>query len=130
MSRMKSIRKLSLCKRRQWRYLSFNQRSLGRHLRTSSKRRFASLEPAVEGVVWGAEGGQASVHMDRLRQISDELGVKMIIPLAGKSEEQNLVDFTQEGFEATIIVVDSDLLSEDWLGRKVDADFLQTIRRS
>ena len=93
------------------------------------KTTIRKLEPAVEGVVWGAEGGQASVHMDRLRQISDELGVKMIIPLAGKSEEQNLEDFTQKGFEATIIVVDSDLLSEEWLGQKVDANFLQTIRR-
>ena len=87
------------------------------------------LEPAVEGVVWGAEGAQASVHMERLHKISEELGVKNIIPLAGKSEDQNLEVFTQEGFEATIIVVDSDLLSEEWLGQNVDTNFLQAIRK-
>ncbi len=88
------------------------------------------LKPGVEGVVWGAERGQTSMHMDRLRQISSELGVKVIIPLAGRTEDQNLLEFTKEGYEAIVIVVDSDQLSEDWLGRKVDADFIETIRRS
>ncbi|HUJ84113.1 MAG TPA: hypothetical protein VLV84_00730, partial [Candidatus Acidoferrales bacterium] len=40
----------------------------------------------------------------------------------------NLADFTQKGYEATIIVVDTDFLGEEWLGRKVDAEFLQAIR--
>jgi len=84
----------------------------------------------VEGVVWGAEGGQANVHVDMLRPISEQNNIKMIIPLDGRSEEENLKDFMQEGYEATIIVVDSDLLSEDWLGRKVDADFLEAIHKS
>jgi diphthine-ammonia ligase len=84
----------------------------------------------VEGVVWGAEGGQANVHVDMLRPISEQNNIKMIIPLDGRSEEENLKDFMQESYEATIIVVDSDLLSEDWLGRKVDADFLAAIHKS
>lgn len=92
------------------------------------KATISKLNPPVEGVAWGAEEDQAAVHMQMLRPICDELKVKMIFPLKGKGEDQNLADFTQKGFEATIIVVDTDFLSEEWLGRKVDADFLQAIR--
>jgi len=92
------------------------------------KTTISKLKPDIEGVVWGAEGDQASVHLEMLEHISDELSIKSIFPLSGRSEDQNLADFTQKGFEATIVVVDSDLLSDQWLGRKVDAEFLQTIR--
>ena len=93
------------------------------------KTTISSLQPRVDGIAWGAEEDQAAVHMGMLKPICDELGVKMVFPLKGKGEDQNLADFTQKGFEATIIVVDTDFLSEDWLGRKVDTEFLEAIRR-
>lgn len=95
------------------------------------KAMIRKLEPAVvEGVVWGVEeGGEVDIHKDRLHQVCDELGIKLILPLRGISEEQILANFTEKGFEAIIIVVDSNLLSEEWLGRKVDHNFLIEIRR-
>jgi diphthine-ammonia ligase len=92
------------------------------------KATISNLNPPVEGISWGAEEDQAAVHMSMLIPICEELKVKMIFPLKGKGEDQNLADFTQKGYEATIIVVDTDYLGEEWLGRKVDADFLQAIR--
>jgi len=92
------------------------------------KATISNLNPPVEGIAWGAEEDQAAVHMSMLTPICEELKVKMIFPLKGKGEDQNLADFTQKGYEATIIVVDTDFLGEEWLGRKVDADFLQAIR--
>ncbi len=92
------------------------------------KATISKLNPPVEGIAWGAEEDQAAVHMSMLTPICEELKVKMIFPLKGKGEDQNLADFTQKGYEATIIVVDTDFLGEEWLGRKVDAEFLQAIR--
>ena len=86
------------------------------------------LNPAVQGIAWGAEEDQAAVHMSMLKPICDELGVKMIFPLKGLGEDANLAAFTKESYEATIIVVDTDFLSEDWLGKKVDTDFLEAVR--
>lgn len=88
----------------------------------------SKFKPPVEGIAWGAEADQAAVHMQMLTPICNDLGVKMIFPLKGLGEDQNLAAFTKAGYEATIIVVDTDYLSEDWLGKKVDADFMQTIR--
>jgi len=93
------------------------------------KATISKFNPPLEGIAWGAEEDQAAVHMQMLKPICDELSVKMIFPLSGKGEDQNLADFTYKGFEATIIVIDTDFLSEDWLGRKVDTEFLETIRR-
>ena len=92
------------------------------------KATISKLNPPVEGIAWGAEEDQAAVHMSMLTPICEELKVKMIFPLKGKGEDQNLTDFTQKGYEATIIVVDTDFLGDEWLGRKVDTEFLKAIR--
>jgi uncharacterized protein (TIGR00290 family) len=92
------------------------------------KATIIKLNPPIEGIAWGAEEDQAAVHMSMLTPICEELKVKMIFPLKGIGEDANIEAFTQNGFEATIIVVDTDFLNEDWLGRKVDADFLAAIR--
>jgi len=93
------------------------------------KATISNLQPHVQGIAWGAEEDQAAVHMGMLKPICDELGVKMIFPLKGLGEDANLAAFTREGFEATIIVVDTEYLSEDWLGKKVNTEFLETVRR-
>ena len=85
---------------------------------------------AIEGVIWGVEeGNEIEAHRDQLQKICDELGIKLIMPLCGKSEEQILKYFTEKGFEAIIVVVDPNLLSEEWLGHKIDHNFLREIRR-
>ena len=92
------------------------------------KATISSLNPSVAGIAWGAEEDQAAVHMSMLTPICEELKVKMIFPLKGIGEDANIGAFTQKGFEAIIIVVDTDFLSEDWLGQKVDGNFLKAIR--
>ena len=93
------------------------------------KSTISGLQPPIGGIAWGAEEDQAAVHMGMLKPICDELGVKMIFPLKGLGEDANVAAFTKEGYEATIIVVDTEYLSEDWLGKKVNTEFLETIRR-
>ena len=89
------------------------------------------MEPShVEGIVWGIEEGEeVDSHRDLLRQVADELGIELIMPLRGLSEEQILEFFMKEGCEAVITVVDSKFFGDEWLGRKVDNDFLCELRK-
>jgi diphthine-ammonia ligase len=89
------------------------------------------LEPSrIEGIVWGVEEGEeVDSHKDLLRQVCDELSIKLIMPLRGMSEEQILAYFMEKGCEAIITVVDSDFFGDEWLGRKLDNDFLRELRR-
>ena len=68
-------------------------------------------------------------HKDWVNRVCDELGIRAITPLWGRSPEQILADFVEKGFEAIIVVVDPKMLGEEWLGRKVDHDFLREVRR-
>jgi uncharacterized protein (TIGR00290 family) len=38
-----------------------------------------------------------------------------------------LTDFINSGFEAIIVVTKADLLSDEWLGRKIDLDFIRDL---
>jgi uncharacterized protein (TIGR00290 family) len=49
--------------------------------------------------------------------------------LWGKSPDQNLAEFIEKNFEAIIVVLDPSILNKEWLGRKVDREFLDEMRR-
>jgi diphthine-ammonia ligase len=93
------------------------------------------LKPAdIEGSVWGLEGGKMLKRQNSLDpqkewicRVCSELGIKPIMPLWGRSQEQILNDFVEEGFEAILVSVNA-RLGVEWLGRKIDRDFLLKIR--
>jgi len=49
------------------------------------------------------------------------------LPLWGQSQEKILSDFIASGFEAIVVVVRADLFDEEWLGRKIDLDFVKDL---
>jgi uncharacterized protein (TIGR00290 family) len=88
----------------------------------------------VEGSVWGLEGGKSlkrqnslDPQKDWICRVCGELGIKPIMPLWGRSQEQILNDFVEEGFEAILVSVNAKL-GVEWLGRKINRDFLLRIR--
>ncbi len=88
----------------------------------------------IEGSVWGLEGGKMlkrqnslDPQKDWICRVCSELGVKPIMPLWGRSQEQILNDFVEKGFEAILVSVNAKL-GVEWLGRKIDRDFLRKIR--
>jgi diphthine-ammonia ligase len=97
----------------------------------------------AEGAVWGVvpphypldsseklrEYSTLIAHKDWVYRVCGEVGIKPIMPLWGMNPEQILADFVEKGFEAIIVVVGSDLLGEEWLGRTVNHDFLHEVRR-
>jgi diphthine-ammonia ligase len=65
-------------------------------------------------------------HKEWMNHICRELDVKPITPLWESNPDQILRDLIAKGFETIILVVDSKYFGEEWLGRKIDKDFLDT----
>jgi len=78
-----------------------------------------------EGVRGGVFG---NIALDEHRQWVDRVCQQVEItphqPLWGQAQEDILTDFIESGFEAIVVVTRADLLGEEWLGRKIDPDFL------
>ena len=68
-------------------------------------------------------------HRDWVHRVCGELGIKPIMPLWGFGPERIMADFIDAGFEAIVVVVKADLLSEEWLGRKIDRGFVSDLRK-
>lgn len=81
----------------------------------------------VSGAVFGDIYIQE--HKDWVERICKELEIQPIEPLWGGKPEQILNDFIDAGFEAIVVRVKADLLSEKWLERKVDRSFVDDLRK-
>jgi diphthine-ammonia ligase len=68
-------------------------------------------------------------HKEWMNRVCRELGITPITPLWESTPEQILRDFIGKGFEAIIVVVDSKYFGEEWLGHKIDYDFVDTVHR-
>jgi|GEM_PF-279525 len=63
-------------------------------------------------------------HKEWMNRICHELDVKPITPLWESNPDQILRDLIDKGFESIILVVDSKYFGEEWLGKKIDKNFL------
>lgn len=63
------------------------------------------------------------------KEICDELGIELIEPLWKISPEEIMKDFINSGFEAVVVSTQANLLGEDWVGRKLDLNFLEDIKK-
>jgi len=87
-----------------------------------------SLIPSgVEGMVFGDIYLQE--HKDWVERVCGDLGIKAIEPLWGRSTEEILSSFIDDGFQAVIVSAKSDLIDEDFIGRRVDRAFMQYLKR-
>ena len=68
-------------------------------------------------------------HKEWMNRICNEAGITPITPLWDRTPERILKELVTKGFETIIVVVDSKYLGEEWLGRKIDKDFVDEIRR-
>jgi uncharacterized protein (TIGR00290 family) len=70
---------------------------------------------------------QLKAEKDWIDRVCREKKIKPITPLWKKKPQQVLADLIRAGFEAIVVVVNPEVLDEEWLGRKVDCNFLQEI---
>jgi len=63
-----------------------------------------------------------------VERVCSELGIEMVEPLWGKSPEEILSDFIDAGFEAVIVSAQSKFIGEEWIGHRVDRDFMRYLK--
>ena len=79
-----------------------------------------------QGVVGGVFGDiDLDEHREWVERVCQELDITPHLPLWGESQEEILRDFINLGFEAIVVATKSDLLGEEWLGRRIDLDFIR-----
>ncbi len=81
----------------------------------------------MEGVVAGVI---ASNYQRRiLQEVCDEAGLKLITPLWGRDPFEVVDQMIKEGIRAMIVGVYAEGLTQQWLGREVDREFFEHLKK-
>ncbi len=87
------------------------------------KEAVRSLVPeGIEGMVFGDIYLQE--HLDWVERVCAEIGIEAVEPLWGRPTSDVISSFIDHGFQAVIISAKADLIAEEWLGRRVDREFI------
>ncbi len=82
----------------------------------------------AEGVEGGVFGDiDFNEHREWVDRVCQETGLTPHLPLWGQNQDKILRDFIGLGFEAIVVATKADLLGEEWLGRRIDLDFLKLL---
>lgn len=68
-------------------------------------------------------------HREWVERVCEKVDMKPIFPLWQCSREALLLDFIRSGFKAVVVAVKADTLSSDWLGRKIDENFIADLKK-
>ena len=91
------------------------------------KEAVRSLLPhGIKGMVFGDIYLQE--HKDWVERVCGELGIEAVEPLWGKSSQEVLTGFIDADFEAVIVGAQAELIGKDWIGRRVDRDFMDYLK--
>ncbi len=82
----------------------------------------------TDGVDGGVFGDiDFNEHREWVDRVCQEANITPYLPLWGLSQEKILKDFIGLGFEAIVVATKADLLGEEWLGRRIDLDFVKQL---
>ena len=84
------------------------------------------LPHGIKGMVFGDIYLQE--HKDWVERVCGDLGIEAIEPLWDKSSEKVFTDFIDAGFEAIIVSAKAELIDEDWIGQRVDRNFMEYLK--
>ncbi len=84
------------------------------------------LPQGIKGMVFGDI--YLDEHKEWVERVCGELGIEAIEPLWGRSTESIITDFIDAGFEAIIVGAQARLIDQEWLGRRVDRDFMDYLK--
>ena len=85
------------------------------------------IKGEIDGIVTGAIA--SNYQKTRIDRICEKLNLKHISPLWGMDPEDLLREQIKSGFEAIIISVSSEGLDESWLGKKIDENVVDELKK-
>lgn len=81
-----------------------------------------------EGITEGVFGDiDIEEHQQWIHRVCQEVNITPHLPLWGEDQDKIIRDFIELGFEAVVVTTKADLLGEEWLGRRVDLNFLKLL---
>lgn len=90
----------------------------------------AVLELKREGIEIGIFGDiDVQEHRDWVERVCKEIGIRPILPLWKGKREELLKEFIQAGFKAIVVAIKADLLGKEWLGRRIDEEFIEDLKK-
>lgn len=89
----------------------------------------AVLELKENGLEAGVFGDvDLQEHRDWVERVCKDLGVKPILPLWKEKREKIIKDFIKADFKAIVIATQANLLGKEWLGKKIDEEFIDNLK--
>ena len=87
----------------------------------------------IKGIIFGdmyVQEYTVQKHKDWVEKVCGDLGVEAIEPLWELDPEIYLLELIDMGFEAIIISSKVDLFGKEWIGRKLDKNFLEYLKNN
>jgi len=72
--------------------------------------------------------GHIETHDRLVERICEDLGIELVMPIWNMDSTKIIKDVIDAGFEVILVSVKADLLGEEWLGRRIDENFLADLR--
>jgi len=88
----------------------------------------AKKEYNIEGVVTGAI--KSSYQFNKFKKICEEQGLQIISPLWQRDEEEIVKEILELGFEAIVTRIAIYPFEERFLGRRIDEEFLEYLKKA
>lgn len=83
-----------------------------------------------QGVNTGVFGDiDFNAHREWLDRIAADTGIEAVLPLWLMDQEDILNYFLNAGFESVVVKTKADVLGAEWLGRRLDRDFISEMKR-
>jgi diphthine-ammonia ligase len=80
----------------------------------------------IKGMVFGDI--YLDEHKEWVERVCAELGIEAVEPLWNKGTEEVLTEFIGAGFEAVIVSARAELIDEEWIGKRLDRNFMDYLK--
>lgn len=82
-------------------------------------------QKGIAGIVFGDIYLQE--HKDWIDKVCQELEVKAILPLWNRDTKELILEIVNSGFEAIVVSTRDDILGKEWLGRRINKEFINEL---